>query len=185
MPEEKCTKKKRSPIHYVLEGLIYLVLILVCIFWVPEHALQRTRVEGHSMENTLQDEDNLLVEKVSYLFKDPKRYDIVIFYPEGREVEKYYVKRIYGLPGETIQIIGDEIYINGEIIADDYAKNGTDDPGIAEQPITLADDEYFVLGDNREGSRDSRDSSLGPIKKENIAGHVMLRIWPLNEFGTP
>lgn len=181
----KHNSKKRSLIHYIIEIVIYLVLIAGCILWVPEHVIQRTRVDGESMSNTLHTGDNLLVEKVSYHFKDPKRYDIIVFHPKGIDAEKYYVKRIYGLPGETIQIIGDQIYINGEVIADEYAKEGIDDPGIADEPVTLADDEYFVLGDNRGGSTDSRDSDLGPIKKGSIAGHVILRIWPFNQFGIP
>lgn len=183
--EKAKAKKKRSPVSYVVEFAIYLVLVLVCVFWVPEHVIQRTVVNGESMENTLHTGESLLVEKVSYHFSDPERYDIIVFYPEGRDVEEYYVKRIYGLPGETVQIQGDQILVNGEVIEDDYAKNGIDDPGIAEEPLTLAEDEYFVLGDNRMVSLDSRDSGLGPIKKENIAGHVILRIWPLNKFGTP
>lgn len=184
-PETGRKKKKRSPISYVVEAAIYIILILGCIFWVPEHVMQRTVVNGDSMENTLHTGESLLVEKVSYHFKDPKRYDIIVFYPQGRDVDEYYVKRIYGLPGETIQIIDNQVYINGEVIADDYAKNAMDDPGIAGDPITLADDEYFVLGDNRMVSLDSRDSDLGPIQKKNIAGHVVLRIWPLSKFGVP
>ncbi len=178
-------KKKRSPLSYAIEFAVYIVLIFACIFWVPEYVVQRTVVNGESMENTLHSGESLLVEKVSYRFSDPARYDIIVFYPQGREVDEYYVKRIYGLPGETVQIINNEIYINGEVIADDYAKNVMDDSGIAEEPLTLADDEYFVLGDNRKVSLDSRDPDLGPIKAENIAGHVCLRILPLSKFGTP
>ena len=181
--EEK-KKKKRSPVSYDIEFAIYIILILGCVFWVPEHVIQRTVVNGESMENTLHTGESLLVEKVSYRFNDPQRYDIIVFYPEGRDVDEYYVKRIFGLPGETIQITGNDIYINGEKIEDGFAKNGMDDPGIAAEPLTLADDEYFVLGDNRMVSLDSRDPDLGPIKAEDIAGHVILRIWPLKKFGT-
>ena len=181
---EKKKKKKRSPVSYAIEFAIYIILILGCVFWVPEHVIQRTVVNGESMENTLHTGESLLVEKVSYRFNDPQRYDIIVFYPEGRDVDEYYVKRIFGLPGETIQITGNDIYINGEKIEDGFAKNGMDDPGIAAEPLTLADDEYFVLGDNRMVSLDSRDPDLGPIKAEDIAGHVILRIWPLKKFGT-
>lgn len=187
--QENEKKKKRSPFSYAIEIFIYIAMICLCIFWVPEHVIQRTVVDGSSMRDTLHDAESLLVEKVSYHFSDPGRYDIIVFYPYGKsddeEKDEYYVKRIYGLPGETIQIIGNDIYINGEVIADEYARNGTDEPGIAEQPITLADDEYFVLGDNRGGSKDSRDPSVGLVKRENIAGRVILRIWPLNKFGVP
>lgn len=174
--------KKRSVVSYVIEVAIYIALILLCIFWVPEHVVQRTVVSGESMENTLHDGESLLVNKIAY---EPSRYDIVVFYPLGREEDEYYVKRIYGMPGETIQIKGNDIYINNEIIEDKYAKNVMDDAGIAEEPLKLGEDEYFVLGDNRQVSKDSRVEEVGPVKKENIAGHVVLRIWPLSKFGTP
>ena len=183
--KEEKEKKKRSPLSYAIEVVIYIVAIIACVFWVPEYVVQRTVVNGESMENTLHSGESLLVEKVSYHFTDPSRYDIIVFYPQGRDVDEYYVKRIYGLPGETVQIKNNDIYINGEVVADDYAKNAMDDAGIAEEPITLADDEYFVLGDNRKVGLDSRDPDLGPIKAENIAGHVCLRILPFNKFGTP
>lgn len=182
---EQKLEKKRSPVSYVIELAVYVALILICIFWVPEHVIQRTVVNGESMENTLYTGESLLVEKVSYHFHDPERYDIIVFYPKGKDEDEYYVKRIYGLPGETVQIIDNQIYINNEVIKDEYAKNEMDDPGIAQDPVTLGDDEYFVLGDNRKVSLDSRDSDLGPIHKKNIAGHVVLRIWPLNQFGVP
>ncbi len=174
--------KKRSAVSYIIEFAIYIALILLCVFWVPEHVVQRTVVSGESMENTLHDGESLLVNKIAY---EPSRYDIVVFYPLGREEDEYYVKRIYGLPGETIQIKGKDIYINNQIIEDKFAKNAMDDAGIAEEPLKLGEDEYFVLGDNRRVSKDSRDSEVGPVKKENIAGHVVLRIWPLSMFGTP
>ncbi len=172
----------QKAVSYIIEFAIYIALILLCVFWVPEHVVQRTVVSGESMENTLHNGESLLVNKIAY---EPSRYDIVVFYPLGREEDEYYVKRIYGLPGETIQIKGKDIYINNQIIEDKYAKNAMDDAGIAEEPLKLGEDEYFVLGDNRRVSKDSRDSEVGPVKKENIAGHVVLRIWPLSKFGTP
>ena len=189
--EENKEKKKRSPLSYLIEGLIYIALIITCVYIVPNYVVQRTVVSGDSMQDTLQDDESLLVDKISYRFTDPKRYDIIVFYPKGRDVEEYYVKRIYGLPGETIQIKGDDIYINGSKIDDPYAKDSMDSAGIAKEPYTLADDEYFVLGDHRSVSIDSRitpDDPLegpGPVKFENIAGKVFLRIWPLKKFGIP
>ncbi len=182
-PQQKREQKKRSKFSYAIEFIIYIALILLCVFWVPEHVIQRTVVKGESMEETLHEGESLLVNKLS--FYEPSRYDIIVFYPQGEDGDEYYVKRIYGLPGETIQITGNDIYINGEKIEDSYAKNPMDDSGIAEEPLTLADDEYFVLGDNREVSLDSRDPDVGPVKEKNIAGHVVLRIWPLSKFGKP
>ena len=105
----------------LVEALIYVLLIIVCVWLVPKYVVQRTVVSGESMQDTLQNGESLLVDKVSYHFTDPKRYDIIVFYPKGRDVEEYYVKRIYGLPGETVQIKDNDIYINGNKIDDPYA----------------------------------------------------------------
>lgn len=187
----KKEKKKRSPISYVIEGIIYIALIVICVYVVPNYVIQRTVVSGESMEDTLHNKESLLVDKMSYRFHNPERYDIIVFYPRGHEVEEYYVKRIYGLPGETIQIKENDIYINGEKIDDPYAKDAMLSAGLAEEPYTLGDDEYFVLGDHRSVSMDSRTTpdmdpdGPGPVKFENIAGKVILRIWPLSKFGVP
>lgn len=189
--EQKTEKKKRTTLSYIIEGVIYLVLIFVCVYVVPNYVIQRTVVKGESMENTLHDKESLLVDKISYRFHDPERYDIIVFYPRGKDVEEYYVKRIYGLPGETIQIKENDIYINGKKIDDPYAKDAMLSAGLAEEPYTLAEDEYFVLGDHRSVSLDSRTTpemqpdGPGPVKFENIAGKVVLRIWPLSKFGVP
>ena len=122
------------------------------------------------MENLwriLFDGDHLYVEKISYRFDILKRFDI-IFYPYGRENEDYYVKRIIGLPGETIQIVDGKIYINGEVLEENYGNEPILNPGRTAQPITLEEDEYFVLGDNRNISKDSRYPIVGNVKKKNI-----------------
>ena len=95
----------------------------------------------------------------------------------------YYIKRIIGLPGETVQIADGTIYINGEVLEESYGREVMQDPGIAAEPITLGEDEYFVLGDNRNQSSDSRDPSVGLIHRDEIIGRAWLRIWPLNSFG--
>ncbi len=185
--------RKPSRLKYVIEGLIYIALIVVCVYVVPKYVIQRTVVSGESMEDTLHDAESLLIDKISYRFTDPKRYDIIVFYPKGRDVDEYYVKRIYGLPGETIQIKGNDIFINGEKIDDPYAKDSMSTGGIANEPYTLGEDEYFVLGDHRSVSQDSRftpetsndKNAPGPVKFENISGKVILRIWPLGKFGVP
>lgn len=173
-------KKKR----WVIEIIIYVSLIILCAFFIPKYVLQRTIIDGDSMETNLSDEENVLVEKVTVKLNQLKRFDVIVFYPFGEELEDYYVKRIIGLPGETVLISDAVIYINGEALKEDFGKDPIVDSGLAREPITLADDEYFVLGDNRSISEDSRNEAIGPVKRANIEGKVILRIWPLSKFGT-
>lgn len=169
---------------FFVEALIYIAIIVLCMKVVPRYVIQRTIVDGDSMENTLINRENLLVEKVSYHFKEPERFDVIVFYPYGRDNEEYYIKRVIGLPGETVQIIGSDIYINGEILEENFGKDPITRAGIVEEPQTLGDDEYFVLGDNREVSQDSRYEEVGFVKKKNIEGKAILRIYPFDKFGT-
>lgn len=162
---------------------IYIALIIVCIYIIPTYVVQRTLVDGPSMENALFDKENVLVDKISYHVRDPKRFEIVVFYPQGDDAGDYYVKRIIGLPGETVQILDGSIYIDGTKLEEDYGKNSLIKAGIAAEPIQLGEDEYFVLGDNRLVSKDSRYSSVGLVKRKDIEGRVWIRIWPLEDFG--
>ncbi len=138
-------------------------------------------VVGGSMEPTLSDRDNVLIDKLSARTGNIDRYDIVVFPADG----VFLIKRVYGLPGENIRI--DEsglIYINGEVIDDKYAFQVMQDAGRAGgNGVTLAPDEYFVLGDNRNNSVDSRALEVGSVRDKNIRGRVMIRLTPLDEFG--
>ncbi|MCR5754165.1 MAG: signal peptidase I [Acetatifactor sp.] len=175
---------KEKVYSIVRELLLYVILILLCVFVIPKYVIQRTVVDGGSMEDTLHDGESLLVEKISYRFHDPERFDIVVFYPNEEDRSEYYVKRVIGLPGEVIQIVDDDIYINGELIEEDFGKQPMVYSGIAEEPYVLGEDEFFVLGDNRYVSFDSRYEEVGPVPKDRIAGHAFLRIWPLNKIST-
>ena len=124
----------------------------------------------------------MILEKVSYRFRDPSRFDIVVF-RYAHEKNMFYIKRIIGLPGETVQIIGDDIFIDGELLEEDYGLEPMEDPKRAASPITLGEDEYFVLGDNRNQSSDSRDPSVANVKRSQIVGRAWLRIWPLDRIG--
>lgn len=162
---------------------IYLLVVLTAAYLIITFVGQRTEVNGTSMEPTLSNHDNLIVDKISYRFNDPERYDIIVF-PFQYEKNTYYIKRIIGLPGETVQIdLQGNIYINGEILYEEYGKEKINYPGVAYEEIHLSDDEYFVLGDNRNNSSDSRDPSVGNIKKKNIVGKAWVRIFPFNKFG--
>ncbi len=169
----------------VLSTGIYLLIVLLLTYLVIMYVGQRTEVSGSSMEPTLTDGDNLIVDKISYRFNEPKRFDIIVF-PFQYQENTYYIKRIIGLPGETVQIDEDGvIYINGEVLYESYGREviDSDKIGIAEEPITLGPDEYFVLGDNRNHSSDSRIPEVGNIKKDQIIGRAWLRIWPFDNFG--
>ena len=169
----------------LLNTAIYLLCVLGAVWLVITFVGQRTEVEGASMENTLHNGDNLIVVKLSYRFHDPERFDIIVF-PFQFQDNTYYIKRIIGLPGETVQIMDDgSIYINGEKLEENYGMEviKPETIGRAAEPIELGDDEYFVMGDNRNNSSDSRTDMVGNIKRENIIGKAWLRIWPVSDFG--
>ena len=179
---EKGAGQKVDMKKEILSWVFYIAFVLVLTWVIITFVGQRTRVDGRSMMNTLHDGDNLIVDKISYRFSDPKRFDIIVFPPTGKK--EYYIKRIIGLPGETVQI--DEngnIYINGELLKENYGAETIQNPGRAANPITLGDDEYFVMGDNRNNSKDSRSEEVGNVKRSQIIGRAWLRIWPLNKFG--
>ena len=150
-------------------GYILYILVIIGLTWmIVTFVGQRTRVSGQSMETTLQDGDNLIVDKISYRFHDPSRYDIIVF-PYKYEENTFYIKRIIGLPGETVQVKDGYTYINGKKLTSDiYGREVMDEPGIAEEPIKLGSDEYFVLGDNRNHSQDSRDPYVGVLKRSDL-----------------
>ena len=179
-PEERHDMK--NILREILSTSLYLLVVLCLTYLVIHFVGQRTVVDGSSMESTLSNGDNLIVDKLSYRFHDPERFDIVVF-PYQYKKHTYYIKRVIGLPGETVQIDYEgNIYIDGEILQEDFGKEVIQNPGIAYEPITLGEDEYFVLGDNRNNSRDSRDSDIGNIKRKDIIGRAWIRIYPFDKI---
>ncbi len=170
----------------IINTLLYLLGVL-CLTWLLITFVgQRTEVDGSSMEPTLSNGDNLLVDKISYRFREPERFDIIVFSFKYKE-DTYFIKRIIGLPGETVWI--DEkgnIYIDGELLEESYGKEiiSADKIGIAGEPIVVGEDEYFVLGDNRNNSKDSRTTIVGNVKKKDIIGRAFVRLWPLDKMKT-
>ena len=182
----KAENKEESPEQSIwrsIGGTILYLLIIVLLTWVIITFVgQRTKVDGHSMEPTLSNGDNLIVDKLSYRFHDPERYDIIVF-PYQHAENTYYIKRIIGLPGETVQVINGYVYINGEKLNEHYGAEVMEDPGIAAEPIKLGEDEYFVLGDNRNHSSDSRAASVGVLTRDMLIGRAWVRIYPFNKIG--
>ena len=166
-------------------GLIVYLLFLVIVIWaILTFVGQRTEVSGNSMYDTLEDGDNLWIDKLTYRFEEPKRFDIVVFPYQDSSV--YYIKRIIGLPGEKIRIDDEgNIYVNGTPLNDEFGYEPIE-PGMvgrANKDIFLGDNEYFVLGDNRNDSKDSRFAAVGNIRRDQIEGKAAFRIWPLSKFG--
>lgn len=175
-------KDKRSFWRELLEWIVYFLAAIVITYLVITFVGQRTCVSGSSMETTLSDGDNLIVDKISYRFRAPRRYEIIVF-PYQHKENTYYIKRIIGLPGETVQVKDGLVYIDGEVLEENYGNEPMNASGIASEPIQLGEDEYFVLGDNRNHSSDSRDPNVGILKRENLIGRAWIRIWPFSEFG--
>lgn len=179
-------EKKGGGMAEIIGTILYAAFICLFVFLILRYVGQRTVVRGDSMDPTLADGQSLIMNKISYRFHDPERFDIVIFPgPEENGKHPYYIKRVIGLPGETVQIIDGEVYVDGEVLKEDTygITDYIDDPGIAEEEITLGEDEYFCLGDNRPISYDSRWEAVGPVHRSEIIGKVWIRIWPLGEFG--
>ncbi len=179
LPSDK--KTKRNIISEILHFILAVAFVFAGAFLIVTFIAQRTQVNGSSMETTLSDKDNLIVEKISYHFIKPHRFDIVVFPHEVNGKNIYYIKRVIGLPGEKVQISNGVIYINDVALDEDYGCEVMSEAKLAASPIVLGDDEYFVLGDNRNHSSDSRE--IGPVKEDTIVGRAVFRIWPLSKFG--
>jgi len=174
---------RRSILRELGGWIFYIFVIIFFTYIIITFVGQRTRVDGSSMETTLSDGDHLIVDKLSYHFHEPERYDIIVF-PYQYKEKTYYIKRIIGLPGETVQVIDGYVYIDGELLESEiYGAEVMETANMAAEPITLGEDEYFVLGDNRNHSQDSRDPSVGLIKRKDIMGRAWVRIYPFDSVG--
>ncbi len=172
----------KSKLKDVLSTSLYFLGVIVITFLVIKYVGQRTEVIGRSMEPTLADGDNLIVDKITYVFREPKRGEIVVF-PYRDQSGVYYIKRIIAIPDDTIYINeSGHVYINDRLVEEDYIKELANDAGIASTPVRLGEDEYFVMGDNRNNSTDSRSVTLGVVHRDEIIGRAFVRIWPLKDF---
>lgn len=156
----------------VIKEVIPYIVIVVVVVLIRTFIITPVRVDGDSMKNTLKNGDILLLYKLSSI----NRFDIIVL-DEEKDNEKI-IKRVIGMPGETIAIKKDKIYINDKVIDDEYAYGETSDYN----KVTLRDNEYFILGDNRLISKDSR--YFGPIKENEIKGKIVFRLFPFTKIGT-
>lgn len=163
--------------------IFQIVLVSAFAFVFVWYFGQRINNNGDSMDPVLQSGDSILVNRIIYDASSPKRGDIIVFKPNGNENTYFYVKRVIALPGETIEIKEGIIYVNGKQFDEKYKASKPMDAGVAAEPIQLGGDEYFVLGDNRDSSEDSRMADIGNVKKSEIEGKAWFILSPWKHFG--
>lgn len=167
----------------VIAWMIEIVIVLAIAFVFVYYIGLRTSVVGQSMSPTLENKQEILVNRFLYSVSSPKPNDIVVFLPNGNEKSHYYVKRVIGVPGDAVQIKDGAVYVNGELFEEKVETAAVLDPALAEEKIVLGEDEYFVLGDNRNNSEDSRYANIGNVKKEHIIGKAWFVVSPYEDFG--
>lgn len=180
--------KKRRRVNYDLLREIFVwtfqIAIICFLAYVCVHYFgQRVSMIGDSMKPELANGNITLISKAAYSMGTPKRGDVVAFKPNGNESSHYYIKRIVGLPGETIEVADGEIQVDGRKIKERYKTTEIEELGILTEPITLKNNEYFVLGDDRQNSEDSRNADIGAVKRSEIGGKVWFVVSPGKTFG--
>ena len=161
--------------------MLFILLLLAILAFGIYLSGQRIIVSGSSMWPTLAEGDVLLVDRISYHFTGPGRFDVVVF-PSRYQEDTVYIRRVIGKPGETIQIVNGTIYINGNLLKETLNLGDITNAGLAIEPVTMGADEYFVLCDNRDDGSDSREPSIGPIKLDEFQGKAVFVMWPLNHM---
>ena len=187
--EEKIEKDSKSEfkenfIKELIEYLKMIAIVVVTVCIVNQFILINARIPSASMENTILTGDQIFGNRLAYLFDDPERYDIVIFkYPDDRK--QYFIKRVIGLPGDTVNIVDGDVYVTTaqgeELLVEDHFL--PEEAYGSYGPYTVPEDSYFMLGDNRNWSKDSRFWNNTYVPEEDILGKAVLRYWPLNKFG--
>jgi signal peptidase I len=162
---------------HVLREIVETVLLTAAIFLVVNAATGRFRIEGQSMEPNLHDGEYVLIDKISYLLHSPERGDVVVFTPPNNDRD--YIKRVIGLPGDTVEIKGGRVLVNGVVLDEPYLSGAIH----SDMPAQVVEaGHYFVLGDNRNNSSDSR--AFGSITPQSIVGRAWLVYWPPSDWST-
>lgn len=190
--QEMKRERRRQALKELLWFLLAAVIVILAAWLIVRFALKKVNVIGSAMETTLYNGEDVIVNKVSYLALSPGRESVIAFYPEPEEEEEQIyddssvlIRRVIGLPGETVRITDGKIYINDERLTEKYHFGEMASAGIANSEIELGEDEYFVLSDNRNDMDDSRNAAFTKVKKKNIIGKVILKFHPLSLIGGP
>lgn len=175
----KKEKPKKTVKQEIFEWVMVFVVAAAMAFVVRTFIFEPVRVDGQSMLNTLQDNEFMIASKFDYLMGDPERFDIVICDYPNTDDGMYRVKRVIGLPGETLELIAGKLYINGEYVEQNFEMTENE---TYFGPYTVPEGCYFVMGDNRNNSKDSRSPMVGALTRDQIKGHVRVVIYPLDRI---
>lgn len=178
MKKGKKKKKSGGIIRGIFDTGVFILTVLIIAFVMSRYVVERVKVHNHSMEHTLEEGDSVIIDKLTYRLRAPERYEIIVFKQKGTGED--LIKRVIGLPFETVQIIGGEFYIDGEKIDDVRGLDEPDYAGLAQNPVKLSVGEYFVVGDNREESIDSRYDEVGIVTSSRITGRMLFKLGRFN-----
>ena len=179
MEQKKKEKPKKSIGREIFEWIMVFVVAAAMAFVVRTFIFEPVRVDGSSMLNTLEDGEFMIATKYDYLLGDPERFDIVICNYPNTDDGMYRVKRVIGLPDETIELRAGELYVDGEHGEQNFDMTPND---AYFGPYTVPSGHYFVVGDNRNNSKDSRSTLVGPLSRDEIKGHVRAVVFPFTHF---
>ena len=169
----------RGILLWTLRIAIVCLIAFVCVWYFGF----KVSMIGDSMNPALSNGDAVLVNRLVYDMSKPRRGDVIAFQPNGDEHSHYYIKRIVGLPGETVEVRDGKIWINGKEIKEKYETTKIEEAGLLEEPMVLGKQEFFVLGDDRQNSEDSRTAEIGNVKRSEMEGKVWFVISPIGNFG--
>lgn len=176
---KKCRSLKTEKVKTAIEWGTEIIVVCILAWMLVSFFGQRVSNAGDSMSSVLKNGDVVLINRIVYDARKPKRGEIIAFRPNGNENAHYCIKRVVGLPGETVQIKDGKVYIDGKVQKKNIYTSDLDFAGIAEKKLTLGETEYFVLGDNSAGSDDSRLADIGNVKREDIGG----KVWFVTNIG--
>lgn len=174
-PEFRPNLKTQNFFDETIRTIIFVVVVTVLF----DMAIPRSLVDGRSMFPTYEDRERLIVSRAHYLVTDIRRGDVIVFNSVERPDDEMLIKRVVGLPGDTLEFRSSELYINGQLVPEPYIKECLS--RCSDRTWEVPEDSYFVMGDNRDGSRDSRVFGTVPIS--NVVGRVIFRYWPLSRIG--